>query len=78
MTQDCKFCESLRGWEQAAAITDKWRKPGEPKTYHEYKVALVLRNWTKGNKSHAGRTTDYRYRGIGFDLNYCPECGRRL
>lgn len=31
-----------------------------------------------GNKRHAGRTTDYRNRGIGYKLNYCPECGRKL
>lgn len=71
----CAFCEALQTYK------DIWMFDNEhfdTKIYREYTVALVVRSWTKGNKRTAGRMTDYRYRGIGFKLNYCPECGRRL
>ena len=45
---------------------------------YEIVVALVVRKWRKGQKNHASRMTDYRYRGCGYKLNYCPECGRDL
>ena len=68
----CKFCESLKTWKQVKSM-DKGHK-------QEYTVALVIRSWYPSVKSkrHAGRTTDYRRNGIGYKLNYCPECGRPL
>lgn len=29
-------------------------------------------------KRQAGRTVDYRNQGLGYKLNYCPECGRKI
>ena len=76
----CKFCEALKENKQIIDF-----KNNNPKYYNgekwnvEYTVALVIRKWLKGrHKSTAGRATDYRYRGIGYKLNYCPECGRKL
>lgn len=71
----CQFCESLQRYKDIRTFNNVYFKP---RIYEEYNVALVVRSWTKGNKRTAGRTTDYRYRGIGFKLNFCPECGRRL
>lgn len=71
----CIFCESLQKYKNIMAFNNANFKP---KIYEEYNVALVIRSWTKGNKRRAGRTTDYRYQGIGFKLHFCPECGRRL
>jgi hypothetical protein len=25
-----------------------------------------------------GRSTDYRFHGTGYKLNYCPECGKKM
>lgn len=68
----CKFCDSLRTWKQVKSM--------DTDTKEEYKVALVIRSWNPKvrSKRHAGRTTDYRNRGIGYELNYCPECGVQL
>jgi hypothetical protein len=45
----------------------------------EYSVAIVKRSWyKKKGKRSACRTTDYKYRGVGYALNYCPECGKRI
>lgn len=73
--KQCKFCEALQTHKNIRQFNNA---NFEPKLYEEYNVALVIRSWTKGNKRMAGRTTDYRYRGIGFKLNYCPECGRKV
>lgn len=71
----CAFCESLQTHKNIRAFNNEHLKL---KIYDDYTVALVIRSYTKGNKRTAGRTTDYRYHGIGYRLNFCPECGRRL
>ena len=76
---DCAFCEALKSNMQIRAFLNKQReKDHEEKIYEDYTVALVSRSYLKGRKSHASRTTDYRYAGIGYKLNYCPECGREV
>lgn len=77
---DCRFCKALAGWEQAYDFyKDDEPDPELGKTCHEYTVALLIRHWReKRGKRSAGRTTDYRYKGIGYKLNYCPECGKSL
>ena len=68
----CKFCESLEFFGE----TDKaW---GTTDFKCEYTVAIVTHFYRKGDKAHASRITDYRNKGLGYKLNYCPECGRRL
>lgn len=68
----CKFCDSLRTWKQVKSM--------DKDTKEEYKVAIVIRSWKPKvrSKRHASRITDYRNRGIGYELNYCPECGVQL
>lgn len=70
----CEFCDTLEVHHYA----DNLPTPDGIKLLHEYRVALVCRSWKKGNKLHAGRTTDYMRAGRGYPLNYCPECGRPL
>lgn len=79
MSDRCEFCESLQSYRNIREFLDKERKQEhQEKIYEEYKVALVIRSWAKGKKSTAGRVTDYRYRGCGYNLNYCPECGAKM
>lgn len=80
MDDRCEFC-----WEyESRQRIGTFRKIhpeyyGEGVILQEITVAMVIRSWKKGTpKRNAGRTTDYRYRGIGYKLNYCPECGRKL
>lgn len=77
---DCEFCRYLSVYKSADVQLDKMNKEtGAPRIYHEYTVALVDRSWTKARgKRHACRSTDYRNQGIGYKLNYCPECGKAL
>lgn len=72
--RECMFCQTLEVYR----FDDTLYTPGGVKLLHEYRVALVRRSWKKGNKLHAGRTTDYMRAGRGYPLNYCPECGRQL
>ena len=75
----CAFCEALQRNKNIRAFYNDLRKEeGEEKIYEDYTVALVVRSYAKGKKRTAGRTTDYRNQGIGYQLNFCPECGRKL
>lgn len=79
MTETCQFCEALqRNKNIRAFYNDRQKKEGKERIYEDYTVALVIRSYVKGKKRTAGRTTDYRNQGIGYKLNFCPECGRAL
>ena len=75
----CCFCESYELWRNIHEF-DNTLGPKDEKTKHEYSVALVIRSWKPKyrTKRHAGRVVDYRNQGIGYKLNFCPECGKRL
>lgn len=76
---ECKFCDGYRSYKQIYKFRENHSEfYGNEHLYHEITVAIVVRSWLKGKKRQAGRTTDYRYRGIGYKLNYCPECGKKL
>ena len=75
----CAFCEALMEYKNIRAFFDQsLKKEHKERIYEDYTVALVIRSYVKGKKRTAGRTTDYRNQGIGYQLNFCPECGRRL
>ena len=80
----CKFCEAIKNHKRCDYVSDRWKSEDPEvqklgKYKHEYTVAIVKRSWyQKRGKRSAGRITDYRYRGLGYKLNYCPECGRKL
>ncbi len=74
----CKFCE-----DYASHVNIREFKRKHPEIYGaqlEYEIAVVMliRSWIPGRKRFAGCQTDYRCRGCGFVLNYCPECGKLL
>lgn len=75
----CAFCEALMVYKNIRALfNQRYKEEHKEKIYEEYTVALVVRSYAKGKKRTAGRTTDYRNQGIGYQLNFCPECGRKL
>lgn len=78
--QPCDFCRSLEGKKFFVKYYNKKLKEIEaPKIRCEMSVAIVQRTWHEGvSKKHAGTETHYRCRGIGYKLNYCPECGKYL
>lgn len=70
MNGECVFCESLKSHKRAARFSE---------LNHEYSVAIVIRSWRRDQgKRFASRSIDLRYRGLGYKLKFCPECGRRL
>lgn len=76
----CKFCEAMKTNRQVEEISRSWTTDDELKQYGkymvEYTVAIVKRSYyKKRGKRNSSRTVEFRYRGLGFDLNYCPECG---
>lgn len=79
----CKFCEAMKVKRQIRKFTNEHQSQEDLKKYGkhktEYAVAIITRSWySKNGKKHAGRTTDYRHMGLGYKLNYCPECGRKI
>ena len=74
---ECKFCASL---ESRKKCENFWLEREKEPFKYEYTVALVIRSWKPSirSKRDACRTTDYRNQGIGYKLNFCPECGRKL
>lgn len=75
----CAFCDGYRLHVNVHNFKSKHPEYyGGPQPLQEIRVAMVIRDYYKGNKSHAVRTTDYQARGIGYKLIYCPECGKKL
>mgnify|MGYP006991699888 CR=1 FL=1 len=70
----CEFCRVMANNRRF----DKVAKKNFPDISQRYSVAIVQRTFVKGRRGSQGRTTDYRYRGIGYKLNYCPECGAKM
>lgn len=70
----CKFCNAMDIRRKVDTIF-KIKYPNEE---HRYSVAIVNRTFRKGEKGCSGSSTDYIFRGCCYDLNFCPECGRRL
>lgn len=72
----CELCDSLNQMKKYAREDNKGRDK-DSKLKYAYNVALVQHMWTKRKgKRNASRGTDYRNQGIGYQLNYCPECGK--
>lgn len=79
----CSFCSAMEQYREIYAtsksLTTEKDKAIFGEYMTEYSVAIVRRSWYKKlGKRSGGRTTDYRYRGLGYALNYCPECGKRM
>ena len=79
----CKFCEAMEANRQVDEISRSWSTDDALKRYGkyitEYTVAIVKRSYyQKKGKRKSGRNVQFRYRGLGYKLNYCPECGRKL
>jgi len=47
-------------------------------THHEIHVEILQVSWNEIAGRHHYGTMTHRPKPFGFDLNYCPECGRRL
>ena len=79
----CNFCKDLKEIENRYMMTNDGQTYGEIEEYGEWMqeltVAIVERNWyQKRGKRSASRTIHFKNQGIGFALNFCPECGKRL
>lgn len=69
---ECVFCKSYK-------LSKDLDQEYNSQTFrYAYKVALIRHSQKIGEREYRGRITDYNTRGIGYKLNYCPECGRKL
>ena len=75
----CKFCEAMKVNRQCDEIDQSPNELAYGKYMSEYTVAIVAHHWySKMGKRTAGRTVYFRRMGLGYKLNYCPECGARM
>lgn len=71
---ECFFCkEYARMRDQHALIESR-----NGITHHDIKAVMLLISWNELSGRHHWGETTHRPKPGGFDLNYCPECGRRL
>lgn len=57
---------------------DSVLKQSDPGIDARYSVAIVRRLFIKGYLGCRAKSTDYRSRGCGYKMNFCPECGQKL
>lgn len=75
----CKFCEAMKVNRQCDEIDQSPNELTYGKHMSEYTVAIVAHHWySKMGKRTASRTIYFRHRGLGYKLNYCPECGAKM
>lgn len=70
---ECKFCRAMQINEICAAAA-----ACDTNLTRKHSAAIVTRTFVKGRSGPQGSSTDYRYRGCGYALNYCPECGKPM
>lgn len=74
----CKFCDCLQGNKRLDREFNIDKEPSR-KLHHSYTAALISHSWTSQyGKRNACRSLYYRNRGLGFELNFCPECGKKI
>lgn len=74
----CEFCDNL-DFRKQLNVEDNQVREKDNVFMNKYTVALIIHHLTKRKgKRNAGRTTDYRYRWLGYKLNFCSECGRKV
>lgn len=70
----CDFCKYLSDQEAAA----RRREADSDILHHDFHVLLFERAWNDlTGTTHAGEMT-HKPKAVGFDINYCPECGRKI
>ena len=77
----CNFCEAIQKSRQITEFYNEYEPIDKElgRYMDEYTVAIVTHHWyQKKGKRSGSRSTDYRNRGLGYALNYCPECGKRM
>lgn len=76
----CQFCESYRSHKNVHDFIRQHQEYYGEKSLLQYEIctAMVIKMWRPGYKRRASRETDYRSQGCGYQLNYCPECGKKL
>jgi|GEM_PF-722472 len=71
----CQFCKAIELFRWGFGIS----KRNHPEFIEErYSVAIVRRLFIKGRPGIWSAITDFRDRGRGYALNFCPECGKAI
>lgn len=73
MSKSCEFCNEL-------GLT-RYMDKSKPFWGYEYQAALAKRWWPKEKGKRAAELTLHiksKKSQMGFKLNYCPECGKKL
>jgi len=82
----CEFCKDLENERECVRIIADQHKDEEAEfgrwTIIDQSVAIIIKTThIRADGSRVGTiatTTCYKDKGRGFDLNYCPECGKEI
>ena len=77
---ECVFCADYQMYKKInKELNKKDKRISDEPFKHEYTVALVIRDWfPSAGKKNASRSIHYRNKGLGYKLNFCPECGKEI
>lgn len=70
----CEFCKYLTDMQ----TFDRIREQGNPRLHHDYHVAIIQRAWNDYTGLEHSGTMAHKPRAVGFEIRYCPECGKRI
>ena len=76
----CEFCERLEARKDADKFCEGYGvDPKLGPKHNVYTAVLLATSWyEKYGKQTASTMTYYKEYKFGFDLNYCPECGKEI
>lgn len=75
MSDPIEYCECCRMIDLLEWCNSK---SDDKEFYHKFSVAFVNTIHKRNRKTVLGSSTHYRNKGMGFDLNFCPTCGKKL
>lgn len=72
----CKFCEAIEDAKKRAAIMKK--EFPDMGIWYRYSAALATRTFVQDSNIPIVTSHESQRGGHWYDLNFCPECGRKL
>lgn len=70
----CDFCDTMKRNNRF----ERFFRKGDIEISYRYYIVLVQQALINGRILMRGNTKTYMDMGIECDLNYCPECGKKI
>ena len=75
----CKFCDTMEQSNRALqSHNTSCQNSKYPKLKQELKSALLVKSWRADEPKRNATYNTFTHGGRGYQLNFCPECGRKI